>query len=111
MKMDYRRHSCTVRFEAGCKDVNCNFLLHARCRPDCSFWHVVKFMPGHRCTSDIYDSHFQSVKAIVIGSLFSERVESGEYTPGMLMGELLQQHDVQIMYTKTWSRYNMQKDV
>ncbi|XP_052171685.1 uncharacterized protein LOC127787667 [Diospyros lotus] len=103
IEMDYRiRRSCTVRFEASCKDVNCKFLLRARCKPDCLFWHVVKFMPVHTCTPDVYDSHFQSVKAIVIESLFSERVASGEYTPGMLMRELLEQHGVQIMYTKAW---------
>ncbi|XP_052197184.1 uncharacterized protein LOC127804365 [Diospyros lotus] len=103
VKMDYRvRRSCTIRFEAGCKDVNCKFMLRARCRPGCSFWHVVKFMPSHTCTPDVYDSHFRSVKAIVIRSLFSERVTSSEYTPRMLMGELLEQHGVQIMYTKAW---------
>ncbi|XP_052206855.1 uncharacterized protein LOC127811189 [Diospyros lotus] len=103
VKMDYRiRRSCTIRFEAGCKDVNCKFMLRARCRPGCSFWHVVKFMPSHTCTPDVYDSHFRSVKAIVIGSLFSESVTSSEYTPRMLMGELLEQHGVQIMYTKAW---------
>ncbi|XP_052181865.1 uncharacterized protein LOC127794657 [Diospyros lotus] len=101
--MDYQvRRSCTIRFEASCKDVNCKFMLRARCRPGCSFWHVVKFMPNHTCISDVYDSHFRNVKAIVIESLFSERVASSEYTPRMLMGELLEQHDVQIMYSKVW---------
>ncbi|XP_052171524.1 protein FAR1-RELATED SEQUENCE 5-like [Diospyros lotus] len=102
VKMNYRvKHSCTIRFETGCKDVNCKIMLCARCRPGCSFWHV-KFMPSHTCTPDVYDSHFRSLKAIVIGSLFSERVASSEYTPRMLMGELLEQHGMQIMYTKAW---------
>ncbi|XP_052172166.1 uncharacterized protein LOC127788091 [Diospyros lotus] len=69
VKIDYRiRRSCIIRFEVGCKDMNCKFLL----------------------------------RAIVIGSLFSKRVAISEYTPGMLIGELLEQHSVQIMYTKAW---------
>ena len=70
--------------------------------PGYTFWNVVKFIPGHTCSLDIYDSHFQSVKAIVIGSLFLQRVAISEYTPGMLMEKLLEQHGVQIMYTKAW---------
>ncbi|XP_052189887.1 uncharacterized protein LOC127799704 [Diospyros lotus] len=101
--MDYRvKHSYTIQFEAGCKNVNCKFMLRARCGPGCSFWHVVKFMPSHMCTLNVYDSHFRSVKAIVIESLFSKKVASSKYTPRMLMGELLEQHGVQIIYTKAW---------
>jgi len=89
--MEYQiRRSFMVRFEAGYKDMNCKFFIHAKCKPGYPFWHVMKVILGHTCTPDVYDSHFRSVKAIIMKILFSKRVASGDYKPKMVMGELLE---------------------
>ena len=102
-KFEYRvRRSDTERFEAGCKDKTCSFSVRARCRKGCSMWFVLNYVAEHTCRQTAMESHMKSVKAIVIGKLYAGKVGRDLYTPNRLVGEMLEQYGVQILYSKAW---------
>ncbi|MGK4301799.1 hypothetical protein, partial [Klebsiella pneumoniae] len=73
---------------------------HARCRKGCSMWFVLKYEAEHTCRQTAMESHMKSVKAIVIGKLYAGKVGRDMYTPNRLIGEMLEQYGVQILYSK-----------
>ncbi|KAK0598680.1 hypothetical protein LWI29_036963 [Acer saccharum] len=48
------RRSCKTRFEAGCKDEECEFQLRAIKREDKGDWFVRIFLKKHTCTTDAF---------------------------------------------------------
>ncbi|KAL5810448.1 hypothetical protein ACOSQ3_027157 [Xanthoceras sorbifolium] len=104
-KFNHRiRRSTKRRFEAGCRDINCKFVLRAIRKENCSVWHVRKFNTVHSCSLDAYESHFRSVSVVVIGEIFAPKLNTNGRVirPVDIISDMREQHGVQLMYTKAW---------
>ena len=97
------RRSIKYRFEAGCKDINCQFTLGAVRKEHCMFWHVKKFIRTHTCEGDVYRGQFRAANANVIGQLYAPKLSSGaNICPKDIMRDMREKHGVELLYTKAW---------
>ncbi|KAK2658927.1 hypothetical protein Ddye_005460 [Dipteronia dyeriana] len=101
---DLDGRSTKNQFEAGCNDIKCDFTLRAICRDGCTYWVVKKFVHVHTCSLDTYESHFQKVSFIVVGEMFTTKLNTYGHTIGPIdiIAKMLEQHGVQLLYTKAW---------
>ncbi|KAK2657779.1 hypothetical protein Ddye_010831 [Dipteronia dyeriana] len=97
------RRSIKYRFEADCKDINCQFTIGAVRNEHCTFWHVKKFIKTHTCEGDMYGGQFQAASANVIGQLYTPKLSSGaNICPKDIMRDMREKHGVELLNTKAW---------
>ncbi|KAL5865240.1 hypothetical protein ACOSQ3_002754 [Xanthoceras sorbifolium] len=111
-KFNHRiRWSTKRRFEAGCRDINCKFVLRAIRKENCSVWHVRKFNTVHSCSLDAYESHFRSVSAVVIGEIFAPKLNTNGRVirPVDIISEMREQHGVQLCTPRPGGQKNMRR--
>ncbi|KAK2637964.1 hypothetical protein Ddye_025759 [Dipteronia dyeriana] len=97
------KRSTKYRFEAGCKDINCQFTIVAVRKEHCTFWHVKKFIKTHTCEEDMYMGQFQAASANVIGQLYASKLSRGaNICPKYIMRDIREKHGVELLYTKAW---------
>ncbi|TXG73437.1 hypothetical protein EZV62_002016 [Acer yangbiense] len=97
------RHSIKYRFEAGCKDINCQFTIWVVRKEHCMFWHVKKFIMTHTCEGDVYGGQFRAASANVIRQLYAPKLSSGaNICPKDIMRDMREKHGVELLYMKAW---------
>ena len=95
------RRSTKYRFEAGCKDINCQFTIGAVRKEHCMFWHVKKFIRTHTYEGDMYGGQFRAASANVIGQFYAHKLRSGANICSKdIMRDMREKHGVELLYMK-----------
>ncbi|TXG53206.1 hypothetical protein EZV62_022375 [Acer yangbiense] len=98
------RRSSNTRYEAGCKDGECEFQLRAYKMQKGEYWVVRMFVKDHTCNIDGFHARFRQASSWTVGELLVPklRVNGHSLKPKDIMVEMQVEHGLHLLYTKAW---------
>ncbi|TXG73466.1 hypothetical protein EZV62_002045 [Acer yangbiense] len=98
------RRSSKTRYEAGCKDSECEFQLCAYKMQKEEYWVVRIFVKDHTCNIDGFHARFRQANSWTVGELLAPKLKVNGHSlkPKDIMVEMQVEHGLHLLYTKAW---------
>ena len=98
------RRSSNTRYEAECKNGECEFQLRAYKMQKGEYWVVRMFVKDHTCNIDGFHARFRQASSWTVGELLAPklRVNGHSLKPKDIMVEMQVEHGLHLLYTKAW---------
>ncbi|KAK3222173.1 hypothetical protein Dsin_009198 [Dipteronia sinensis] len=96
--------SSKTHYEAGCKDGECEFQLHAFKLQKGEYWVVRMFLKDHTCNIDGFHARLRQANSWTVGELLAPKLQVHGHSlkPKDIMVEMQVDHGLHLLYTKAW---------
>ncbi|KAK3221585.1 hypothetical protein Dsin_008610 [Dipteronia sinensis] len=98
------KRSSKTRYEAGCKDGECEFQLRAFKMQKGEYWVVRMFLKDHTCNIDGFHARLRQANSWTVGELLAPKLQVHGHSlkPKDIMVEMQVDHGLHLLYTKAW---------
>ncbi|TXG53041.1 hypothetical protein EZV62_022210 [Acer yangbiense] len=105
------RRSSKTRYEAECKDGECEFQLRAFKMQKGEYWVVRMFVKDHTCNIDGFHARFRQANSWTVGELLAPKlkVHGHSLKPKDIMVEMQLEHVLHLLYSKAWRANDLVK--
>ena len=98
------RRSSKTRYEAGCKDGECEFQLRAFKMQKGEYWVVRMFVKDITCNIDGFHARFRQANSWTVGELLAPKLKVHRHSlkPKDIMVQMQLEHGLHLLYSKAW---------